>query len=209
MTYKEYALVMLVITLGLIPGFLAYRYLSTNTAVFAFLEERIGGVSQSGLVPIVFSDRKPVQETGDAFNAVYYSGPQKESDGLCVNSYYMSFALAFSKDDTFSLTKQCESVRDNSMSWYGVASTTDNLSEKTRVLHILGDEAGPYAEPLQITLALTGEELVVEETTLTEIGTTTTFASLRAPTEVISAETVDTNMIESEEVETPSDQEAL
>jgi len=176
---REYILVFAVILIGLIPSFFTYHYLNKYSWILTSFE---GGTTQALQVQQpALSAAVAMNNSSNAITDVYQSRPQKETTGLCTHSYYMSFTLALAANGKFSLMKRCESARDPSFTWYGVASTTWTTlagegTIETRGFSITSDEHGTYEKPIYMMLSRQGDDIKVFQTELREIATTTAFA---------------------------------
>jgi hypothetical protein len=179
MTTREHLSVFGIVLIGLVPSYFTFHYLSENPSILGggsiFEQSASGAISATAVTAFT---QNPKIET-------YQSRPQKETTGLCTHSYYMSFALVFSANGTFTLVKSCESARDAVFAWFGVASTTwdvstDTRESQTRKISITGDSKGTYESPLQLEISREGTAVRVLQTELSEIATTTVF--VRVPT---------------------------
>lgn len=183
MTRREYTLVFTVALIGLIPSFFAYHYLR-NSSSFLVSSGGVAQVEQASQATLTAA--AALSASRNAITEIYQSRPQKETMKLCKNSNYTSFTLALTTKGEFSLVKRCESVRDASFTWYGMASTTWSApvgkgAEQIRALSITGDDKETYQNPLHLILLRKGDEVSVFQTELNEIATTTVFAQILKP----------------------------
>jgi hypothetical protein len=187
MTTREYMFVSAIVLVGLVPAFFTYRYLQNHSSVLSSLECGVTQIEQSPQMALGVV-AAAVNDSTNAIVEVYQSRPQKETTGLCKNSYYMSFALIIYANSKFSLMKNCESSRDSLFTWYGMASTTWTTStatstnwknDQTRGFSVIGDVKGTYEKPINIIFSHQSDDMnniKVLQTELKEISTTTVFA---------------------------------
>lgn len=133
-TYKmgahEYMLIVGAIALGLVPGVLAFRYLNAHEETLMYM----AGASYATHTPLQQSARTPKAQSEP--DGVLVSRPEKTTDALCPNSYYMTTFITLSGEHV-SVRQMCESKRDAGNTWAGASSGWESAGDGDNATMIL------------------------------------------------------------------------
>ena len=164
MSNSQKLMVLATIAIGLIPGFLLYRFFTTHPNILNLW-------SDESLTSTLANESQLASH--NLVGKIYLSAPKKETSTLCPHSNYTSLILVLMKDGQFNLTKKCESNRDSTISWSGAASSTLIITDNTDNTDRLGLVVTGMHQYLIFTKKDT--ELVLIDTNIEDLATSTSF----------------------------------